>query len=286
MYDIHQLLLDSAMNLYAAFKMLLIPALFFLICTIAYRRESWIQDLREGIPESGLNLKIIAFNAVVGMPLVALSLTVFHGWIHRSGLVMFEPSDWAWMPVPLVLFITVFVSDFFNYWRHRLEHTPLFWPAHAVHHSDTHVSWSTSVRWHPINLLTFQGLAGGAMLLMGFPVYALVFNSMLRGYYGFFIHAHLPWTYGKWGKYFVSPAMHRWHHSAEEKAFDKNYAEFFCILDRAFGTYYLPGPCDGPVGVPDEIAPTLRGQLGYAFSPRAYKNLFRKRSEPAPQRAA
>ena len=46
----------------------------------------------------------------------------------------------------------------------------------------------------------------------------------------------LPLTYGKWGKYFVSPAMHRRHHSSEAKAFDKNFGEFFCIFDKAFGT--------------------------------------------------
>lgn len=269
------LLLTSAQNLYAAFKMLLIPALFFLICTVAYRRGTWMDDLRKGIPESELNLKIIAFNSVIGFPLVAILLTAFHSWIKQSGLILFQPSDWDWMPAPLVLFITVFLCDFFNYWRHRLEHSPLLWPSHAVHHSDTTVTWSTSVRWHPINLLTFQGLAGGAMLMMGFPVWALIFNSMLRGYYGFFIHAHLPWTYGKLGKIFVSPAMHRWHHSAEEKAFNKNYAEIFCIFDRAFGTYYLPGPCDGPVGVSDDIQPTLRSQLTYAFTPKAYKGLFK-----------
>ena len=109
------------------------------------------------------------------------------------------------------------------------------------------------------------------MLLMGFPVVAILFNSMLRAYYGYFIHADLPWTYGKLGKIMVSPAMHRWHHSAEEKAFDKNFGEFFCIFDQVFGTYYLPGPCEGPLGVHDDMQPTLRSQMGYAFTPKAYK---------------
>lgn len=269
-----QLLLDSALNMYQALKALLVPALAFLIISILYRGSQWLPEMRKALRESELTLKIVLFNAVVSAPLISLLVTGLYGVIHRNGLILFEASDWEALPAPLVLFAALFFCDTFNYWRHRLEHTRLFWPAHAVHHSDTEVTWLTSARWHPVNLLTLRVLPGAAMLMLGFPVWAVIFNSMMRGYYGFFIHADLPWTYGMLGRHIVSPAMHRWHHSAEEKAFDKNFAEFFCILDRAFGTYYLPGPCDGPLGVHDEMQPTLRSQLAYAFSWRAYRKLF------------
>ncbi len=272
-----QLLLDSAMNMYAALRFLLMPALAFLILSILYRGSRWWPEMWTALHETELSLKLILFNTVVSAPLISVLMTAFHGWIHANGLILFPKSAWEALPVPLVLFAALFFSDFTNYWRHRLEHTPILWPAHAVHHSDTEVTWLTSARWHPLNLLTMQGLAGTAMLMMGFPVWAVLFNSMMRGYYGFFIHANLPWTYGKLGRHIVSPAMHRWHHSAEEKAFDKNFAEFFCVFDRMFGTYYLPGPCDGPVGVTDDIAPTLRGQIGFAFTPKAYKRLFTRK---------
>lgn len=71
-------------------------------------------------------------------------------------------------------------------------------------------------------------------------------------------HARLLWP------------SHAMHHSSEAKAFDKNFGEFFCIFDKAFGTYYLPGPYKGPLGEHHDMAPTLRGQLGYAFTPKAY----------------
>lgn len=74
-----------------------------------------------------------------------------------------------------------------------------------MHHSDTHVSWLTSASWHPINLLTMRGVGGSVMLLLGFPLVAIIFNSMLRAYYGFFIHADVPWTYGKLGQVFRVP---------------------------------------------------------------------------------
>ncbi|WP_146344201.1 sterol desaturase family protein [Phaeobacter marinintestinus] len=275
-----QLLIDSALNMYAALRFLVMPALAILVLAILFRRDHWMSDMRQVARESELSLKIILFNAAVSMPLISIVVTALYDWIHSNGLMLFSVATWESLPVPLVLFFALFFGDFVGYWRHRLEHTPLLWPAHAVHHSDTEVTWLTSARWHPINLLTVHSLAGSAMLIMGFPVWAVLFNSMMRGYYGFFIHANLPWTYGVLGKYIVSPAMHRWHHSAEEKAFDKNFSEFFCIFDRMFGTYYLPGPCDGPLGVSDDMQPTLRSQIGFAFSPRAYRKIFSRKPQP------
>jgi sterol desaturase/sphingolipid hydroxylase (fatty acid hydroxylase superfamily) len=52
------------------------------------------------------------------------------------------------------------------------------------------------------------------MFLLGFPSYAIIANNLVRHYYGYYVHADLPWTHGKLGKIFVSPAMHRWHHAA------------------------------------------------------------------------
>lgn len=275
MYDwAVNLLSESAMNLFKAYKALAVPALFFFCLAYVVKGREFIGAMKDAWQEFALTVKILSFNIVFSSPFVAIYLTAIHAYMMKHELFLISHAAWDSVPMVLTLFVAVFIGDFFHYWRHRLDHTKLFWPAHAVHHSDTDVNWLTSARWHPINLLTMRGVGIVAMLLFGFPVYAIMFNSMMRGYYGFFIHANVPWTYGWFGKYMVSPAMHRWHHSAEEKAFDKNFGEFFCIFDKAFGTYYLPGPCDGPLGVSDKMEPTLRSQIGYAFTPGAYKPLM------------
>ena len=38
----------------------------------------------------------------------------------------------------------------------------------------------------------------------------------------------------------ASPAFHRWHHSSDPAARDKNYAQTFSIIDFVFGTAYFP----------------------------------------------
>ena len=192
---------------------------------------------------------------------------------------MFSPIDWVGVPAWLVILIAVVVGDFVGYWRHRFEHNSFMWPAHAVHHSDTHMTWLSLERFHPINRLTTFLIDASALLFLGLPPYAVVANSLIRHYYGFFIHADIPWTYGRWNILFVSPAMPRWHHSADEVAHDRNFAPVFGLWDWAFGTHYVPGPCEGQLGVNDPIAQTLWSQLTYALRPSTYAKIIRRKTQ-------
>ena len=135
------------------------------------------------------------------------------------------------MPAIIVGFTAVFVGDFIGYWRHRLEHTRLLWPSHAVHHSDTAMTWLALLRFHPINRLSTFIIDISILTFLGFPAYALLVYSAVKHYYGFFIHADLPWSYGRLDKVFVSPVMHRWHHSIETEAHETNFATVFSFFD-------------------------------------------------------
>lgn len=153
------------------------------------------------------------------------------------------------MPDALVLFLTIFIADMVGYFRHRLEHTRLLWPTHVLHHSDADMTWMAIYRFHPINRLTTSIIDAGALFVIGFPAWAIAINYLVRHYYGAFIHANLPWTYGWLGKVFVSPAMHRWHHVREGQGVGSNFATVFSVFDLLFKTYYVPGPCNVPLGV-------------------------------------
>jgi len=88
-----------------------------------------------------------------------------------------------------------------------------------------------------------------------------VANNVVRHYYGYFIHADLPWTYGPLSTIFVSPAMHRWHHARDLRYAGTNFATVFAVFDRTFGTFALPGPCNVPLGVEEDMGCGFRGQL-------------------------
>jgi sterol desaturase/sphingolipid hydroxylase (fatty acid hydroxylase superfamily) len=184
-------------------------------------------------------------------------------------------SFWAGGNPVIVGFAALFLGDFIGYWRHRLEHSPLLWPSHAVHHSDTEMTWLAIARFHPINRLTTVAIDAAFILWMGLPPYAVLVNSLVRHYYGAFIHADLPWTYGWLAKAIVSPAMHRWHHAKDRQAYNTNYATVFSLFDLAFGTYRVPGPCNGPLGVPEAIGAGFVGQMVHPLKPSSYRYFLR-----------
>jgi sterol desaturase/sphingolipid hydroxylase (fatty acid hydroxylase superfamily) len=184
--------------------------------------------------------------------------------IQRSGFTL-PTETWTNVPNWLVVVVAVFVGDFVGYWRHRLEHTPFLWPTHAIHHSDTAMTWTTLFRFHPFNRLTTALIDTSALALLGLPPYALAANLLVRHYYGMFIHMDLPWTYGPLGRVLVSPAMHRWHHVRDAHGAGVNFATVFSVFDQAFRTHYTPGPCTAPLGVRDEIGQGALAQLAWPF---------------------
>src|SRR5690606_10744731 len=161
--------------------------------------------------------------------------------MQRHGLRLLPPETWQEIPLWLSAFIAIFIGDFVGYWRHRLEHTAPLWPAHAIHHADTAMTWTTGLRFHPINRLPTALIDTSALALLGVPPEAIAINAYARHYYGLFIHMDLPWTYGALGRVFVSPAMHRWHHIRDAEGAGVNFATVFSVFDRAFRTHATPG---------------------------------------------
>lgn len=266
-----QLLGDSWDSVLAAFREMLPVAAFFLFLGMLIKRSALFADMRRAVAESGLNIQILLFNLIVIAPLLVLGSQALIWAFVTNGWSLIDREFWHGMPALPVIVLAVFLGDFVGYLRHRLEHTRLLWPSHAVHHSDTQMTWLTLERFHPINRITTYFIDTGVLLLCGLPSEAIIANNLVRHYYGYLIHADLPWTYGPLGRIFVSPAMHRWHHAADSAAFNTNYATVFSVFDQAFGTFRVPGLCTAPLGVTDKMAPTLAGQIGYAFSRRAYQ---------------
>lgn len=284
--QIAHFLAQSAFTLRATALHMFWPALFFLALGLAVKRGRFFADIRRALPETSLNIQILVFNLVFTVPLIVVASQAMAGAVARHGLYLVQPGSWSAVPMVVTIFLAIFIGDFVAYWRHRLEHTALLWPSHAVHHSDEHMTWLALERFHPINRVTTFAIDTGVLLAFGFPPEAVLANNLVRHYYGYLIHADLPWTYGPLGKIFVSPAMHRWHHAADMAAFDTNYATVFSVFDRAFGTFRVPGPCTVPLGVTDDMGKTLGAQLGYAFTPRAYRRLFRRRKAAARQQGS
>jgi sterol desaturase/sphingolipid hydroxylase (fatty acid hydroxylase superfamily) len=132
------------------------------------------------------------------------------------------------------------LADFFGYWSHRLFHRGKWWPFHAVHHSSEDLDWLSSIRVHPVNDMVNKFVQAMPLLLAGFNPWVTLSAAPFFTLYAIFIHARLNWDFGPLRVVIATPVFHRWHHSRQPEAMDKNFAGLFPIWDILFGTYYMP----------------------------------------------
>ncbi len=246
-----------AAYVHQAVEMSLLAVGFFLLALLVKGARA-VADGRAAAAETKRNLVLYVMDSLTVGPALAMASSAVYAIMHAPGAVYAGAVLWDKIGPVGTLFAAVFVCDFLGYWNHRLFHTSVLWPSHAIHHSDTKMTWFTLVRMHPFDRFgTLIDLIG--MILLGLPDWAVVTAVLVRHYWGHLIHADLPWTLGKLDWIFISPAMHRWHHAREYRGSGVNFATVFSVFDRAFGTFYAPGVCDQPTGVQEEIAPGLTG---------------------------
>ena len=228
--------------------------------------RSVFAEMRAAVPESRTNLTLYAVDLLVVTPLIILpGLVLIERLMNGAGLQLLAPEDWLVIPAAATGFAALFLGDMIGYFRHRMEHWSFLWPAHAVHHSDTRMTWLTLMRLHPVNRATTAFFDAAVLALFGFPAWAIVFLSLVRHIYGAFIHMNLDWTFGPMGRLFVSPAMHRWHHVLDGPGVGMNFATIFSVYDQVWGTYYVPGPCKVDLGVQEDMGTGAGGQLWHPF---------------------
>jgi sterol desaturase/sphingolipid hydroxylase (fatty acid hydroxylase superfamily) len=254
-------------------------ALFFVVLALLVKGRSAIADARSAVGEIRINLIVTLLGALAVGPLVSLFMLGLIEVFKTHGLHLAPPTLWDKIGQVPTLLLAIVVGDFIGYWRHRIQHTKWLWPAHAIHHSDTRLNWLSLERMHPFDQF---GSALDTVLLsaLGFPFWALAGNVFVRHYYGYFIHADVPFTLGKANLILNSPAMHRWHHARDVDGSGHNFATVFSIYDRMFGTYFQPGPCEAPLGVREDMG---KGALGQYLHPlKVWGRALRPAAEPAP----
>ncbi len=141
---------------------------------------------------------------------------------------------------------TVVLLDFVAWIWHRANHRwPLLWRFHAVHHSDRHFDASTAFRFHPGELFISLGVRLLVVTLTALPLEGLIAFEVIFGFFNLFVHsdariaAHLERLLGG---IFVTPSLHRLHHSNRVSELDRNFGTIFSCWDRLAHTYRYAGP--------------------------------------------
>ena len=145
---------SAAQSLRIAAELLGWSTLIFGSLAVLVKGREALDALRRAARELRVNLAILFLDALFVAPVLAILTTLIRAGIDHYSLAVIDGGLWSWLGKPTTFVTAVFIGDFISYWRHRLEHTRWLWPAHAIHHSDTEMTWLTLSRFHPLNRLT------------------------------------------------------------------------------------------------------------------------------------
>jgi sterol desaturase/sphingolipid hydroxylase (fatty acid hydroxylase superfamily) len=166
------------------------------------------------------------------IPIAAAVLAAEKGW----GIInLYHLPTWP------AIVIGAVSLDFVIYLQHVAFHTvPLCWRLHMVHHTDMDIDMTTGVRFHPVEIILSMFIKMVAIVVLGAPPLAvLIFEVVLNGG-SIFTHSnvYIPSPVDKALRvFFVTPDMHRVHHSVIIRETNTNFGFNLSWWDRIMGTY-------------------------------------------------
>jgi sterol desaturase/sphingolipid hydroxylase (fatty acid hydroxylase superfamily) len=115
------------------------------------------------------------------------------------------------------------------------------------------------------------------LALLGVPARVLVLLDAFVVVHIMLQHANVRMRLGWLNAVIAGPEFHRWHHSPQREEGETNYASFFSLWDRFFGTFRMP---------PGALAPEVVGLYNGAAMARSWRaqvlHPFRAWRAPAP----
>ena len=148
-----------------------------------------------------------------------------------------------------------------------MHRVPLLWRFHQIHHSAEVLTPLTFHRIHPVESLLYDirgalvtgGMAGvfywlfrsqaETWVLLGVPTLGFVLNIFAGNLRHSPFWLRFPDRVERW---FLSPAQHQLHHSADPAHYDANYGTWLAIWDRMMGCLRLSDERPSRFGIPAE----------------------------------
>lgn len=211
----------------------------------AARRGRWAANFGFGLFNAAM-VRLLGLAAPAGV--AVLAGTANYGLLRQFDL-----------PLPVVIIIAIIVMDCAIYWQHRALHVARWgWALHRLHHADTAMDVSTAVRFHPGEALLSMLYKSVLTLLLGLPLVAVLAFEAWLAVGSIIEHANLrlsPRGDARLRRFWVTPAMHRVHHSAHGHDHNHNFGFALSAWDHLFGTYRAAAsgqeiglPLRGPAG--------------------------------------
>ena len=205
---------------------------FFLLLVVEKCRP-YKQITLSGLKQSfSTNTSAFVINNII-MNLLSVSslLVVAQRYSHYGLLSSLEDDPVKWI-FSFILF------DFAVYVWHFLGHkTERLWRFHKIHHSDKSFHVSTGLRFHVFDQLLEVVFKCLCTIAFGVEVNVVVVCEVLRMFFVLFHHANITFPGERQVSYiFITPSLHRVHHSTLRNEHDSNYGIVLAVWDLLFGT--------------------------------------------------
>jgi len=146
------------------------------------------------------------------------------------------------LPVWAQIVAGIVILDFSaGYLSHRTLHMiPALWRVHRIHHSDPFVDVTTTYRTHPVETLWRFLFVIVPVWTLGIPAQAVLIQRLLQSSNGILEHANVrlwPRLDRVLSQFWVTPNVHKIHHSRAVAETNSNYGNVLSLYDRLLGTF-------------------------------------------------
>jgi sterol desaturase/sphingolipid hydroxylase (fatty acid hydroxylase superfamily) len=188
------------------------------------------------------NFALTAANIAI-MGILPLSQLAMADLARDQGFGLLNMGDGG----PFLGLVVTFLAFSLQSWAvHLAMHKiPVLWRVHRVHHTDTHLDISTTVRFHPVEFIIQLPVSAAVILALGAPPSAVILYGIFDAVVNAFSHANLrlPARLDRaLGLVIVTPHLHRVHHSPIRPETDSNFGATLPLWDRLFGTFRAKSP--------------------------------------------
>ncbi len=215
-------------------------ALFFILFMLFAVAERQIPSRPGGLERRGrwpanIGLTVLNLIALGALPVSFISTAQ---WAQTQGWGVLHVVA---LPLSLAVLVNLLLRGLLSFLTHFLMHkVPVLWRIHRVHHLDTEMDVSTTVRFHPIEFIINLCIGIPFVVIFGLSPWMLVLYELVDVCVTLWSHSNLrlPAGVDRVLRYLiVTPNLHRIHHSAWQPETDSNFSAVFPIWDIVFGTF-------------------------------------------------
>jgi sterol desaturase/sphingolipid hydroxylase (fatty acid hydroxylase superfamily) len=189
--------------------------------------------VRHALPNVALTLILVLTNLALSFS--SAYLTAFTARNGLGLLPLLNISLWT------QTVLGILALDLFAYFAHVMLHkSSLGWQFHRVHHSESMVDVTTAFRQHPGETVWRLLWQLAAIFVFGVPLWIVIIYLIMSALNAQLEHANIKMN-SRLDRFlrlvFVTPHMHKAHHSRDQRETDSNYSNIFSFWDRLCGTY-------------------------------------------------